>query len=34
MTAEGLRVRLKADNTHQIIEPALSEIVTIEPATP
>jgi hypothetical protein len=32
LPAQTLRIRLKADNTHQIIEPALSEIITLTPA--
>jgi hypothetical protein len=34
LPAKSLRIRLKADNTHHIIEPALSEIITLEPVTP
>ena len=29
LPAKSLRIRLKADNTHRIIEPALSEIITL-----
>lgn len=34
LPGKALRIRLKADNTHRIIEPALSEIITLEPTTP
>lgn len=34
LPAKSLRIRLKADNTHRIIEPALSEIITLGPPTP
>jgi len=29
LPAKSLRIRLKADNTHRIIEPALSEVITL-----
>jgi hypothetical protein len=29
LPAKSLRIRIKADNTHRIIEPALSEIITL-----
>jgi hypothetical protein len=31
LPGKTLRIRLKADNTYQIIAPALSEIITLEP---
>lgn len=34
LPGKTLRIRLKADNTYQIIAPALSEIITLEPLTP
>lgn len=34
LPAQTLRVRLKADNTHQIIAPAFSEIITLTPSAP
>jgi len=33
LPAQSLRIRLKADNTLHIIEPALSEIITLGPST-
>ena len=34
LPGQTLRIRLKADNTHQIIAPALSEIITLTPSAP
>ena len=34
LPGQSLRIRLKADNTHHIIEPAFSEIITLAPPTP
>ncbi|WP_051307128.1 hypothetical protein [Desulfomicrobium escambiense] len=34
LPGKTLRIRLKADNTYHIIQPALSEIITLEPSTP
>jgi len=34
LSAKTLRIRLKADNTHQIIAPAVSEIITLSPPAP
>ena len=34
LPGQTLRIRLKADNTHQIISPALSEIITLTPSAP
>jgi len=34
LPAKVLRIRLKADNTHQIIEPALSEIISLDTSAP
>lgn len=34
LPAQALRIRLKADNTHHIIAPAVSEIITYVPPTP
>jgi hypothetical protein len=34
LPAQTLRIRLKADNTHQIIEPAVSAIISLDPSIP